>query len=106
MVSTSLHYSIAILLMTTNLSLSEECDCHQLRIENRLLRDLVLSQRIPVPEIQSGVRDDIDHDDDHNADIATNQLVISDRTSELVTSITTIVTSPVITEVPIWWQNR
>ena len=91
-----------LILIETNFTFGENCDCHQLRIENRLLRDLVLSQKIPVPELQSSVTtDDVIED---VTDVVT--AVISDTTTEIVTSFTTIVTSPVVTEVPIWWQNR
>ena len=80
-----------------------DCDCHQLRIENNLLKHFLLPTHAPAPapDLRASY-DELNPDTTRAASPApalwTESLIIS--------TYTTFITSQALTEIPIWWRNR
>ena len=75
-----------------------DCDCQQLRIENNLMKHLLIQTQAPVPDLRASF-------DEINAAPTTPALPLWSE-SLIVSTYKTFITSQVLTEIPIWWRNR
>ena len=74
------------------------CDCQQLRIENNLMKHLLIQGEAPVPDLRASFNE-LDPDSTTPAlPLWTESLIIS--------TYKTLITSQALTEIPIWWRNR
>jgi len=93
----------------------EECDCDKLIIENKLLRELVLSGRTSftkdnsdsVPDLESGLQPDKrNFNTGTNADQRTVESTPTWSEKLILSTYTNFVTTPIISEIPIMFRNR
>ena len=75
-----------------------DCDCLQLRIENNLMKDVLIQTQAPVPDLRASF-------DEINPDPTTPALPLWSE-SLIISTYKTFITSQVLTEIPIWWRNR
>ena len=77
------------------------CDCEKLKIENNLLKHLILQRQEPSLQLLSS----FEENDDQNG-IESESSPPSWTESLIISTYKTLVTSLAVTEIPIWWRNR
>ena len=75
-----------------------DCDCQQLRLENNLMKHLLIQTQAPVPELRGSF--------DRPNPYSTSQALPLWTESLIISTFKTLITSQAFTEIPIWWRNR